>query len=637
MRKNLKYSIVIISAILSLMMLPSCKDFLNPDQELNITKDKLFDDWYEYRAVAMGLYGLQQKLVEQLVVLGELRGDLLQVTPNADADLIEIYNFKPSKTNKYADPTNFYKLISSCNSFISELKGKHPEVMDKNASVTNYDKLYGEALCMRAWAYFNAVRIYGKVPVIHESLTTVEEIEEYLNTTTEYHDTRVIYEKDGYHFTQRDTTITLTKQFYDLDMVIQVFTKQLEQEVKAVGVNHYIDSNDKTWEITVWNNFAWHALLGQMYLTSGDLIKSANHLNAIANTSSENFRYQLGSAFSGYYWRNIFTTIDNLEHIYVLRFDKATQQQNDFQRLFDVRAPHQYMLKPTKIAIDLWETVFRNYSLIIDQARPELTRLAPTQRGIPSDFYRGYGTSYVYTRNGVPLEMGSASISGATITVNPRNSYLQMLFYKMENDVRSYTSLMDGMDTMVYKYSVNKNVYDQDANFIVYRAGGIQLYLAEIYTWWAFDRGGFVSPYTSNALNIVNDGSNYSVVSTREQMGIRGRVGLGGPWATNATSLQLGNIIYKQHPYTNEVTGFIDLTNNLPGKQKYLEERILDERARELAYEGERFYDLMRVANRRNDPAFLADKVSAKFPSGQREAIRQLLMNKKNWYINIFD
>src|SRR5665647_867527 len=122
MRKNLKYSVIVLSLLMSVVFLPSCKDFLNPDQELNITKDKVYEDWYEYRSMAMGLYGLQQKLVEQLVVLGELRGDLLTVTPNADADLIEIYNFQASKTNKYADPTNFYKLISACNNFIRILK-----------------------------------------------------------------------------------------------------------------------------------------------------------------------------------------------------------------------------------------------------------------------------------------------------------------------------------------------------------------------------------------------------------------------------------------------------------------------------------------------------------------------------------
>jgi len=602
--------------------LPSCKDFLNPDQELNVTKDKLYDDWYEYRAIDMGLYGLQQKLVEQLVVLGELRGDLLTITPNADADLVEIYGFQVSKTNKYADPTNFYKLISACNSFITQLKTKHPEVMDKKIAVTNYDKLYGEALCIRAWAYFNAVRIYGKVPVIHESLTSVGEIEAYLNSSSTYIDNvHIVFGQDGF---KNDTTynqpITLQKQFYDQGMVIKVFSKQLEEEVKAVGVNHYIDNNDKTWEVTVWNTFAWHALLGQMYLTSGDLLKSADHLNAIAFTNSDNYRYQLDKTFSNLNWQNIFTGIDSREHIFTLWFNKANQQQNDFQNLFEKWEPHKFMLKPTKAAIDMWETTWRAYNIIEpDRTKPQLTRLDQTRRGIPSDFYRGYGTSYLYVKNGEVL---------------PGTSYLQMLLWKRDNDVRSYTSLMEGVDTIVYKYSVGRNRYDQDANFIVFRAGGIQLYLAEIYTWWAFEQNGVVKTFTTNALSIVNDGSNYDTQVNRLQLGVRGRVGFN---TGTYDGIQVGNINYTHDPYTNEVTGYTDLTGNLYAKQLYLEELILNERARELAFEGERFYDLIRVAKRRNDPSFLAKKVSAKFPASQRNAIYTKLLDEKNWYINMFD
>ncbi|MDX1359331.1 MAG: hypothetical protein R3232_10915, partial [Clostridia bacterium] len=130
----------------------SCERFLNPDQDINITHEQLFDDWYEYRSIEMGLYGLQQDLVEQLMILGELRGDLLNITENADAEMIEVYNFNISKTNKYASPTGFFKLISACNNFIRVLEVEHPDVMDKEAEVDNYDKLYGEALTMRAWA-----------------------------------------------------------------------------------------------------------------------------------------------------------------------------------------------------------------------------------------------------------------------------------------------------------------------------------------------------------------------------------------------------------------------------------------------------------------------------------------------------
>jgi hypothetical protein len=66
----------------------------------------------------------------------------------------------------------------------------------------------------------------------------------------------------------------------------------------------------------------------------------------------------------------------------------------------------------------------------------------------------------------------------------------------------------------------------------------------------------------------------------------------------------------------------------------FVEDIIMAERAMELAYEGKRWSDLIRVANRRNDPAYLADKVAAKFEDpGKAEQIRGILMNPSNWYL----
>ena len=88
-----KYKYITFFVLFAVIVFSSCNDFYDVKQELNPKESTLYGDWYEYRSAAMGLYGLQQKLVEQLLLMGELRGDLLKVTPNADADMIEIYNF----------------------------------------------------------------------------------------------------------------------------------------------------------------------------------------------------------------------------------------------------------------------------------------------------------------------------------------------------------------------------------------------------------------------------------------------------------------------------------------------------------------------------------------------------------------
>ena len=63
-----------------------------------------------------------------------------------------------------------------------------------------------------------------------------------------------------------------------------------------------------------------------------------------------------------------------------------------------------------------------------------------------------------------------------------------------------------------------------------------------------------------------------------------------------------------------------------------VEEMIVSEMALEGAFEGYRYYDLLRVALRRNDPAYLADPICRR--SGEAdESLRSLLMDIHNWFL----
>lgn len=64
---------------------------------------------------------------------------------------------------------------------------------------------------------------------------------------------------------------------------------------------------------------------------------------------------------------------------------------------------------------------------------------------------------------------------------------------------------------------------------------------------------------------------------------------------------------------------------------EFVEEQIIMELALETAFEGNRFHDLMRIAKRRNDNSYLADKVAEKY--ADKESIRAKLMDENNWYL----
>lgn len=619
--KQMKKRFVRICIVLGILFIPafiiSCEDFINPNQELIRESEDMFKDWSEYRSAEMGLYALMQNLVEQIVVLGELRADLLTVTTNASSELIDIHNFNYSNDNPYISPVNFYKLILACNRLIAQLENAHPEVTDRNKALSNYDRLYGEVLCMRAWAYFNAVRIYGKVPYIHKSITDLDEINAYINAGAVYTDSIFInYAPNSWdNDTIRDTTIVLQKVFLNQKAVIDMFTSELEHNIKAVGVNHSINNNDISWLVKVWNDDARRVLLGKMYLYDNNYTEAMQHFNYILlNNSSENqyIKFGLDNKFSGAGWKNIFTNIDGYEHILILQFDKAQKQTHELQKLFSITPPNLFMLKPTRKAVMNWETIWDS-PIISENNNPHLTKVI--YPGNPGDFSRGYNVSYIY--------------SGRNGNVMDKLSVQEMLLKKSKGEETDVFLMMQDYDTVVQKYSINKSPFAHDQNFIIYRAADIHLYAAEIYAFWVYDHSGIISTENSKSLSYLNDG-NYRTGSEKLTKGVRGRVG----FADAHEAIKISNIIYTHNPFTNEITGFKDWTSYPELKQLYLIDKIMEERAREMAFEGQRFYDLMRMAKRLNDPAFLADRVAEKFTGAQKENIRALLMHEDNWYIN---
>ena len=91
-------------------------------------------------------------------------------------------------------------------------------------------------------------------------------------------------------------------------------------------------------------------------------------------------------------------------------------------------------------------------------------------------------------------------------------------------------------------------------------------------------------------------------------------------------------------PYDNEFYIIPDFNTEtsagtLEDSILFVEDRIVDEMAAETCFEGNRFFDLLRVARHRNQyPAYMAKKVSERFGENA-ERMEQALMEEERWYL----
>ncbi len=335
------------------------------------------------------------------------------------------------------------------------------------------------------------------------------------------------------------------------------------------------------------------------YLSGGSNIKSKQEIIDILIEDLKPYLLNAGTP-SDYYEEKIPFYMNTKALLGQLYLEKGNylEAANYFKYAIESHANLRYKISEA-YKETAWETIFLN----AESQSTENISVIPFSRAEgqfnPIANWVGRESSYMVKPSTVLID---SFMSQITLTGDTSDIYrgLGVTF-----DIDSTTG-----QSFITKYAIDP-LDPFSSDIIISRATDVHLLLAE-----AYNRLGDETSQ-KYALMLLNDGVNAvspkpAIFSTwTDNIGIRGRVYLQSIMVPERDSIPLEERI------------------------EIIEDDIIAERFMELAFEGKRWFDLVRIAERRNDPAYLADRVAAKFqddPAKYAE-IHAKLMNPANWYL----
>jgi len=223
----------------------------------------------------------------------------------------------------------------------------------------------------------------------------------------------------------------------------------------------------------------------------------------------------------------------------------------------------------------------------------------------PLATWMGYSFDYMVKPSAVLVDSFLAQVPAAGA---PGDFYRGLGITFSLDTIGMLTDTTYETEAFITKYEVDKSE-PFSSDIIISRGADIHLLLAE-----ALNRMGDATSQ-KYALMLLNQGVNKenpkppTYTKWTDNLGVRGRVYL------------------KSRLVPASMTDPDSITN-------LIEDFIIQERAMECAFEGKRWFDLVRIAQRRGTPEYLADKVAAKFAGTPKyDEIHGILMNEANWYI----
>jgi hypothetical protein len=569
------------AAILFLCLLltfSSCSDLLDTDSNRVLDTDKntlqsANDSLYSM----MGIWAQLTSLSERYVLLGELRGELMDVTANADADLRAIadFDYTQSEKNKYITQREYYMVINNCNYFL-----QHADTARRSGFESTLKREWMAIKNYRAWIYMQLALNYGEAIWLEQPLLTVEEVDK----------------------AAQQPSISRDEIFNKLIADLEPY-RLWELE------NNYPAYSD---ELTVFASryyFRTSYLLGDLYLWTGEYEKAAQsyhtlirHLrvtpfsmrlytqNGFVNGSESATKKSFAS-----YWTMYYSDPFSYQNLTFFLCPSGTESLKTMTE-FQASNPASYKLAPSQAAMDTWLT--STTQLFCDN---------------PSGSLPPYPIHY-YGGDSRGEQRLSSSFGSYSYLSQNNNSYPVILKYGAQGDNGSYSSSLPVVNllrisTLYLRYAEALNNLGKPATaFAVLKYGVDDL----------------ANPQR-NRVEEITPLPAYCDFSWVDNSYMQNDI-IVGIHSYGSGDLEYDTIYY-QLPDSEILQAMPEAARN-DSLRRFVEEKLLDEYAMETAFEGNRFHDLMRFALRNRDNAILADRVAKRNPS-----LRPLLMDEKNWYI----
>jgi hypothetical protein len=120
--KNMKAKYILSGVLVAAStVFSSCSDFFDQDSDHVTFTDDMHLTLRPIPFTVLRYHGQDAALGDRTILLGEARGDLVDVTNAASSDLRDIAQFNVGDDNIYNSPRDYYAVINNCNLYISKV------------------------------------------------------------------------------------------------------------------------------------------------------------------------------------------------------------------------------------------------------------------------------------------------------------------------------------------------------------------------------------------------------------------------------------------------------------------------------------------------------------------------------------